>query len=736
MRARRHDRVRRVRGLKWRVVGAAVLGLLAAVLIIYKPSFNQMRLTPRVRSFGVAQTQVLVDSAASPLADAISLTYALGQLATNLAGIVSSPAIIEPVARSVGVPVRDIAVTDQNLQEVSRTLSYQQEAQVGNSIITDARNYSILLRVDQGSFVIQIYTQAPTTNEAVRLANSTASGLVAEVHNLVVSEKIPVHREIILRQIGPAYGGTVDPSITVDALVLLAAILFILFLIALTWLSRTRTATAAARTPAPTSSMIDGRLETNAPRPDLYADGNWPRTTRILPWLIAFLLAMIYLVPFDSISLPIHLPINSNLDRFVLGGVFLVWLTVGLAGEGRVRLRRSPMNVAIFVFVLVCVLSIAVNLRALTWDGELTLSLKELSLAVSYIALFYICATSIRGAEVLAYIRLLVALGVLTAIGTIYQYRTGTNPFFSIAGTLFGASHVASAASQAASVSPAAAGTAARPLVTGPTIHGLADVTLMAVALPFALVLATYATRKREIAVWLLAAALLLGGCVATGEKSGLLVPFVSFMVLLAYGPRRYLRLWPLLILGFVAVELLPHALSRLVYQISNAGSGASTQGRTADYPGVVPFVLSHLIIGRGYGSFDPFKYRILDDQMLGWLVEIGVVGAVSYMAIMAAAIASAFRVALHGAGIARPLMQGVIAATAGFFLSNFLYDTFGFRQAPYIFFFVAALGVACSGDYAVSHPAPVSDLDHGAGDPDRPSSPPRDVEPALSPAA
>ena len=115
--------------------------------------------------------------------------------------------------------------------------------------------------------------------------------------------------------------------------------------------------------------------------------------------------------------------------------------------------------------------------------------------------------------------------------------------------------------------------------------------------------------------------------------------------------------------------------------------------------PAVAPYVLSHLLIGRGYGSFDPLKYRILDNQMLGWLVETGVIGVLAYAGMMAGAIVSVARVARKGIGPARRLMQAVVAVSAGFFVSNFLYDAFGFRQEVYIFFFVAALGVAYVSD-------------------------------------
>jgi N-acetylglucosaminyl-diphospho-decaprenol L-rhamnosyltransferase len=429
----------------------------------------------------------------------------------------------------------------------------------------------------------------------------------------------------------------------------------------------------------------------------LASHDDWPHTRRVLPWLVAGLVAMIYLIPFDSITLPVHLPVDSDFDRFALGGTFLVWLAVRAAGASRPRLRGSPMDSALLVFVLICVLSIGINLPSLAWDGELSLSLKELSLVASYVALFYVCASSIRASEVPAYIRLLVLLAALSALGTIFQYRTGSNPFFSIAADIFGGTHVESPIVAAAAANPVAAGAAARPLITGPAQHGLADATILAAAIPFGLLIASSAKRSRDKFFWLFAVGLLIAGCVATGRKTALLVPLVSVLVLGSFGPRRYLRpLVPLLLISIVGLEVLaPHAISRIVFQLSHATSSSSTTTRTLDYPAVVPFVLSHLLIGRGYGSFDPLKYRILDDQMLGWLVEIGFLGLVSYVGIFVAAAVTSLRGAKLSANESKGTFHCVIAVTAGFFLSNFFYDTFGFRQAPYIFFFVVALGVA-----------------------------------------
>lgn len=447
---------------------------------------------------------------------------------------------------------------------------------------------------------------------------------------------------------------------------------------------------------AATATLELPRHEVPAPQPQEVhppgAGGDWPRTRRVLPWWIAAFVLMVYLIPFQSVFLPVPFPVDPQLDRFVLGGLFIVWvLAYFFSPHGRPRFKRAPMNVAVYFFVVACGVSIAVNLRRLSWDGELQLAIKQLSLVVSYLFFFYIAATSIRPSEVRAYAKFVVGLALLTAIGTIYQFRSGVNVFYSLASSLLKGTTV---------TAPPVNGIAgARAAITGPALHGLADATLLASAVPFALVFAANATRGREKAAWLVTTIVIFAGCVATQRKTALIVPVISVVVLVAYEPRRFLRYWPLIPVLVLAIRLAaPHSISGLLYQFTHAGSSTSTTDRTSDYSAVAPYLDNDLLFGRGYGSFDPHKYRILDDQMLGWLVEVGVVGVFAYAAMMFGAAATAHRVARRAVGVDGALMRAVVGGAAGFFVSNFLYDTFGFREAPYVFFFMAALGVAFCG--------------------------------------
>ena len=64
------------------------------------------------------------------------------------------------------------------------------------------------------------------------------------------------------------------------------------------------------------------------------AEGDWPRTTRVMPWLIAGFTVLLWLVPFNVIQLSVSLPFDLKLDRLVLPFVFGLWLLT-LASGGR-----------------------------------------------------------------------------------------------------------------------------------------------------------------------------------------------------------------------------------------------------------------------------------------------------------------------------------------------------------------------------------------------------------------
>ena len=128
---------------------------------------------------------------------------------------------------------------------------------------------------------------------------------------------------------------------------------------------------------------------------------------------------------------------------------------------------------------------------------------------------------------------------------------------------------------------------------------------------------------------------LILGADFATNERTAILAPIIAFIVLAAY-KRQILRWTPLAIIVLIPVIHFadPGALGTLggrVLPTSSAGGASNySNGRSLDYPAVAPDILNNLIIGRGYGTMNTQNwrfYRILDNQYLGTLFEVGVVG-------------------------------------------------------------------------------------------------------------
>ncbi|MEV4421667.1 O-antigen ligase family protein, partial [Patulibacter sp. NPDC049589] len=413
--------------------------------------------------------------------------------------------------------------------------------------------------------------------------------------------------------------------------------------------------------------------------------GDWPRTRRVVPWVVALFVAMLFLVPFDAVVLPVNLGVDSKIDRALILALALA-VVVAWLGGGRTapRLRRSPTDFALLAFGSVVVLSLALNLPDLSHAGQIGLALRRVALLASYAVFFYVVASCVRPSEVPHLVTLIIAASVLTALGTIVEYRSHVNVFYETSRALI----------PGATVTPVpVAPDLARANVVGPAGHGLADATLLTIALPFAVLRFVERAGWRRL-LYGTAVVLVVAGGIATVRRTALIAMALALLVVVLYRGREVWRYLPLLLVALAGVSVLaPDALSGIVDQLRNVQSDSSAGDRMSDYPAVMPDIASHLVAGRGFGSLDIRNYRILDNQLLGTLIETGVLGLVAFLWVVASPLLTAHRVARAGGPLSGAAVA-IIAASAGFLATNLLYDAFGFRQAIYGFFLIAGLAV------------------------------------------
>jgi O-antigen ligase len=126
-----------------------------------------------------------------------------------------------------------------------------------------------------------------------------------------------------------------------------------------------------------------------------------------------------------------------------------------------------------------------------------------------------------------------------------------------------------------------------------------------------------------------------------------------------------------------------------------NSTHVATVSDRTADYDAVRPDLWSHFAFGRGYGSYDPLTYRVLDSEFLGQVVETGVLGLFAYVMIgVSVILATRKMIRRRHPQWSAPALCGAAAGVC-LLIASGLYDAMGFPHGAFTFLYIAGLAVA-----------------------------------------
>ena len=669
------------RGTAWHRAGmvavACGIAALASVISAYRVSVDPPGLHARAVQFSAAKGQVLVDIPNSLLVDP---TYLWEwrfpqQTALNYALFLKTDQARRAAADAAGIQGQEISVSGP----FNTFLGPPPVKPVTSSIPSPARvnaNYRLVVDVAPIQPILDLYSQAPTTRAAVAIVDRMRALLSDWVSRQEAVVPVPIQFRAAVRSLGPTTGGVVDPGAPLE----LIAAVFCATLAAIGGL----TIALRRRRRRRDQPVRRAQGEELGPRND-----DWPHTKRVLPWLIAIFATMTFLVPVDAISLPVHLPLDSKPDRVVLFGAALLWLaTLAIPrATSRPRMKLTGVHVALLVFLVLCCASIVLNGRALANSDEVTPVMKQLALLVSFIVFFVIAASVLRPGEVPRFSELLVTLGVIVAVGAIVERQTRYNVFYALW--------------QGVLPLKAPAGLdgvddLGRLFVAGPTNQPLELAALLALVVPFAIVGGLGAGTRRRRLLYLLATTVLVAGAISSYRKTGVVAPAAAILVLIYYRPRVMLR--AVLVAGvplLLAVHLIaPGQLGTVASQLlpGNVNNVNTTTHRIARYDAVRPDVMNHLLLGRGFASYDPHKYRVLDNEYLGLVIGVGFIGLLGYLAIFGSLLKTGHPM-IRGPDRRRSdaalAAQGAIAAVV---VSNALFDVLSFTHVSYMVLLVGAM--------------------------------------------
>ena len=424
--------VRRLASLDRRLVVIALCTAVASVCAIWSVSTITLlppSVSPRQMDIAAATARIGIDRPKPLIGDDHANEYDYETLQTR-AVLIATLASTEPVAgyiaRRAGIDPDDLVATSPITSGVQTVFTEPDSERRAEQIAGAAKPYRLEARAGQTLPIIDLYAQAPTVAEAQRLADAVVPAVRKYLADSARDEGADPAKQEVLTQLGHARGAMVSSGtqIQIAFFTFLYAFAVTLALTLIVIRLRTR------RTEAPAAPRRSARA---LAREVAAQAGDWPRTTRLLPWLIALIMAIVFLVPFNDIVLDVPLPIDLYFDRLflpILMGVWAIALAVG--GPLAPRIRLTWVHAAIGVFVAVGGLSVVLAARdiqhGLSWD----LAIKKLALLGSYVSLFVIVASSVRRSEVRPFMTYTLILGCLCAFGLIIEYRFAYNVFYRV----------------------------------------------------------------------------------------------------------------------------------------------------------------------------------------------------------------------------------------------------------------------------------------------------------------
>jgi hypothetical protein len=674
---------------------STLVGLVAAVINSGMVNLSSPHLRPHNLQVAAATTYIDVD----PPVTMPSLVHGRGDYpfdlktyinrAELLGRIMVSQPVLDGIARRCGVRPDQLSGVGRITADVPTTFAAPYSEQRASDIEASLAPYRLEAQGRPTVPIIDVYAQGPSLKAAQCLANNAPLALTDYLTSLAKQEgsSEPLMH---LQTLGPARGGIVNGGATPTVALMTFLTFFGLSLAALVTAGRLRRRRRSRSPDTPAESLAVPEPEPTAPAEDHPRD-SWPHTKRLLPWMLAFFIAVIWLTPFNDVSVNASLPIELRLDRLVLPFLVIVWLlALAAGGRFRPRMQLTWIHIAIGVLLACAFLSVVTDARYLNQTLEFQLSLKKLPLLVSYVVLFIIVSSGVRRSEIRPFMTYTLALAVVVAAGMIVEYRTKQNLFWTLT-----AKFLPGGFSLNTSGGSATADYIGRRLVRGPAEVPLEAVAMLTMALPIGIVRILESRAWRQRITYSLITGLLVAATFSTYRKSGFIAPVAVVLTLAYFRRRELLKLAPLgLVMLAMVSAISPRAIGSTLGQFTRSDASAvpTVSSRTSAYDAIRPDVWTHLLFGRGWGSYDHNTYRILDSEILVRLIEGGVVGLVAFLLVPVSVVGSSRKtIASRQPTSASVAMIGASAAVA-FFALAFLFDELSFPHPVYIFFYLVGL--------------------------------------------
>lgn len=421
----------------------------------------------------------------------------------------------------------------------------------------------------------------------------------------------------------------------------------------------------------------------------------------LLGWqsLVCGVLAVVLFVPIGRFSFPADLPFDLELYRVVIAIVLFGW-GLSLLVDESVSVRRTPLDVPVLIIVTAVLGSVVVNFHRVSALESAVL--KSITFFLSYVLMYYFLVSTIRTRSAIELTTKLLVVGAsVVAFFAMIEQRTHWNIFDRVS-VIFPFLRFDQFARELEREG------VWRALASSE--HPIALGVLFVMVIPIAFSLARSRSR-----VWWIPTLMLLIGVLATASRTPILAFLTAVLVLVWLRPRDVLRLLPLMIPLALVIKI---AVPGSIVTVKNAffPSGGlieqqSTLSRESD-PLLAGGRLRQLgpmlrlgsrtpVLGQGLGTRqtgieNPLRNApILDNQWLGFFLDIGLVGIVGWTLLIGICIRRLMDASRTRDGPEGWLAAGYAASLASFAVGMFTYDSMSFTQIAFVFWIIVGLSAS-----------------------------------------
>ena len=246
--------MRELWGSKLGLAIAALVALVAAAQVLYAVRIFPPGLEGRSLDVATASTHVLVDTPHSTITDLRQNVYEIQPLSTRaviLGNVMASPQVRERIGRHLGVPARSIQATGPLTPEQPRPVAGSDSAPHVSDILQRPDQFRLSVKVNPAVPVLDVYTEAPTPDEATALADAAVAGLRDYVRAVAAERGTAPPDRVRLDQLGRAEGGVINDGVGTTFAVVVFVLVFILCAAAVLFIRRIRQGWVAAPAPGP-----------------------------------------------------------------------------------------------------------------------------------------------------------------------------------------------------------------------------------------------------------------------------------------------------------------------------------------------------------------------------------------------------------------------------------------------------------------------------------------------------